>query len=68
MPAITRARLQELSFFKNVAHQKYKPYVDELVSLFKERKIANFSTALKIAGQLIGPGKAPSAGINALEK
>jgi len=57
--------LRSLKFF---TLPKHRPKLDDLIRLYTERKIANYSTALKIAKNLSGNTGAPKVAIQMLEK
>ena len=59
-------QLKTLSALKAEAKPANRPRIDEVIALYKERKIAQFATAVRIAGQLAGATTAVQAGMKAL--
>ena len=47
---------------------KYRPYADQVLELFKDRKIEKTKEAIKLLEQLSSRGKAPQAAINKLNE
>jgi len=59
-------QLKTLSAIKGEAKPENRPRIDEVIKLYKDRKIAQFATAVRIAGQLAGGTNAVQAGMKAL--
>ena len=56
--------IKELKFQTVGMNQKYRPYADQVLNLFKDRKIEKRKEAEKLLDQLASRGKAPQAAIN----
>ena len=62
---VKQYQLKELRDFKTFIETKNRFHLDDLITLFKDRKIANYATAIKIAAGSTG---APKAAIKLMEK
>ena len=60
--------IKELKFQTIGMNQKYRPYADQVLNLFKDRKIEKRKEAEKLLDQLASRGKAPQAAINKLNE
>ena len=60
--------IKELTALKPSKTNKYRPYADQVLNLFKDRKIEKFKEAEKLLEQLASRGKAPQAAINKLNE
>jgi hypothetical protein len=58
--------IKELTALKPSKTNKYRPYADQVLNLFKDRKIEKFKEAEKLLEQLASRGKAPQAAIKSL--
>ena len=47
---------------------KYRPYADQVLNLFKDRKIEKTKEAMKLLEQLASRGKGPQAAINKINE
>ena len=65
---VKQYQLKELRDFKTFTETKYRPRLDDLITLYKERKIANYATAFKIAKGLAWNTGAPKAAVKMMEK
>ena len=65
---VKRNQIKELRDFKTFIETKNRFHLDDLITLYKERKIANYATAFKIAKGLAGNTGAPKAAIKMMEK
>ena len=60
--------IKELTALKPSKTNKYRPYADQVLNLFKDRKIEKFKEAEKLLEQLASRGKAPQAAIKKLNE
>ena len=60
--------IKELTALKPSKTNKYRPYADQVLDLFKDRKIEKRKEAEKLLEQLASRGKAPQAAINKLNE
>ena len=65
---VKQYQLKELRDFKVFVETKYKPKLDELISLYIRRKIPTHAAAFKIAKGVAGNTGAPKAAIKSMEK
>ena len=56
--------IKELTALKPSKTNKYRPYADQVLDLFKDRKIEKRKEAEKLLDQLSSRGKGPQAAIN----
>ena len=67
MNKINRA-VQEFQSLKSTINPKYRSYADEVISLFKDRKIEKTKEAEKLLMQLSSRGKAPASAIQKINE
>ena len=67
MNKINRA-VQEFKSIKSTINPKYRAYADEVISLFKDRKIEKTKEAEKLLMQLSSRGKAPASAIQKIKE
>ena len=60
--------IKELTALKPSKTNKYRPYADQVLNLFKDRKIEKIKEAEKLLEQLASRGKAPQAAIKKLNE
>ena len=60
--------IKELTALKPSKANKYRPYADQVLNLFKDRKIEKIKEAEKLLEQLASRGKAPQAAIKKLNE
>ena len=60
--------IQEFKSIKHTINPKYRPYADEVISLFKDRKIEKTKEAEKLLMQLSSRGKAPASAIQKIKE
>ena len=60
--------IKELKFQTIGMNQKYRPYADQVLNLFKDRKIEKRKEAEKLLDQLASRGKAPQAAITKINE
>jgi hypothetical protein len=60
--------IKELKFQTIGMNQKYRPYADQVLNLFKDRKIEKRKEAEKLLDQLASRGKAPQSAIKKLNE
>ena len=60
--------IKELKFQTVGMNQKYRPYADQVLNLFKDSKIEKRKEAEKLLDQLASRGKAPQAAIKKLNE
>jgi len=60
--------IQEFKSIKHTINPKYRPYADEVISLFKDRKIEKTKEAEKLLMQLSSRGKAPTSAIQKIKR
>lgn len=65
---VKQYQLKELRDFKTFIATRHRPRLDDLITLYKERKITNYTTAFKIAKGLAGNSGSPNAAIRLMEK
>ena len=65
---VKQYQLKELRDFKTFVETKYRPNLDDLISLYRDRKIPAYATASKIAKSLAGITVAPKAAVKMMEK
>ena len=65
---VKQYQLKELRDFKTFIKTEYRPRLDDLISLYKDRKIPTYATAFKIAKGLAGNTGAPKAAVKMMEK
>ena len=65
---VKQYQLKELKDLKAFVETKYRSKVDDLVDLYQQRKIVNYSTAFRLAKGLAGNTGAPKAAIKSIEK
>ena len=65
---VKQYQLKELRDLKAFIETKYRPRLDDLIMLYKDRKIPTYATAFKIAKGLAGNTGAPKAAVNMMEK
>ena len=65
---VKQYQIKELRDFRTFIETKNRFHHDDLVTLYKDRKIANYATAFKIAKGLAGNTGAPKAAIKLIDK
>ena len=65
---VKQYQIKELCDLKTFIETKNRFHLDDLITLYKDRKIANYATALKIAKGLAGNTGAPKAAIKLMDK
>ena len=60
--------IKELTALKPSKTNKYRPYADQVLNLFKDRKIEKRKEAEKLLEQLASRGKGPQAAINKINE
>ena len=60
--------IQEFKSIKHTMNPKYRPYADEIINLFKDRKIEKTKEAEKLLIQLSSRGKAPASAIQKIKE
>jgi hypothetical protein len=58
--------IKELQTMTPAINAKYRPYVDQVINLFKDRKIEKRKEAEKLLDQFASRGKAPQSAIKKL--
>ena len=59
---------QDILSYRRHTNEKYRAYITEVNDMWKNREIVHPATALRIAQQLSGKGKAPQAGIASITR
>ena len=65
---VKQYQIKELRDFKTFIETKNRFHLDDLITLYKDRKIPTYATAFKIAKGLAGNTGAPKAAIKMMEK
>ena len=65
---VKQYQIKELRDFKTFIETKNRFHLDDLITLYKDRKIPTYATAFKIAKGLAGNTGAPKAAIKLMEK
>jgi len=65
---VKQYQIKELKDLKPFIETRYRPKLEEVINLYSERKIVNYSTAFKLARGLAGNTGAPKAAIKVIDK
>ena len=63
-----KSAVKELKFQSIAVNAKYRPYADQVLNLFKDRKIEKTKEAMKLLEQLASRGKGPQAAITKINE
>ena len=63
-----KSAVKELKFQSIAVNAKYRPYADQVLNLFKDRKIEKRKEAEKLLEQLASRGKGPQSAINKINE